>query len=189
MRRTRLRSALLACLLAAAVSAVATGCQREAEPGEPKREGLGEEVAGLKYSVFITRQINQNLASDRYFYRGPEPKPGFTYYGIFMKVCNETKGFKRPIEYGEFKVKDSQGNEFEPIELEKDNAFAYRARRLSHEACVPEAGTPSATSPTGGALLLFEFPVQTLENRPLELEIEGTGPEGEIEHGAIELDL
>ena len=188
MRLPRLRSALFACLLVAAATAFA-GCQREAEKGEPKREGLGAEVGDIKYTVFITRQINQHLASDRGFYDGPEPRPGFTYYGVFVKVCNETDGFKRPIEYDEFHVKDSQGNEFEPVEVEPDNVFVYRARRLSKHACVPEAGSPPATGPTGGALLIFEFPVQTLENRPLELEIEATNAEGEVEHGAIELDL
>jgi hypothetical protein len=188
MPRTRLRSTVIACLLVVAAGAV-TGCQRKAPDDEPRREGLGAEVAGVKYNVFITRQINQRLASDRHFYRGPEPKPGFTYYGVFIKVCNETEGFKRPIEYDEFHVKDSQGNEFEPIELEADNAFAYRARRLSKAACVPEAGSAPATGPTGGALLLFEFPVQTLENRPLELEVEAIDEEGHEDMKKIELDL
>jgi hypothetical protein len=182
MRLASPRSAILACAVAALFAA---GCGEEKD--EPKREGLGAEVAGIKYTVFITRQINQHLASDRGYYRGPEPEPGFTYYGVFIKVCNETKGFKTPVDH--FVVKDSQGNEFEPIELEEDNAFAYRARRLSKDACVPEAGSPSATGPTGGALLLFEFPVQTLENRPLELEIEDTAEDGEHETEAIELDL
>jgi hypothetical protein len=182
MRLASPRSAILACAVAALFAA---GCGEEKD--EPKREGLGAEVAGIKYTVFITRQINQHLASDRGYYRGPEPKPGFTYYGVFIKVCNETKGFKTPVDH--FVVKDSQGNEFEPIELEEDNVFAYRARRLSKDACVPEAGSPSATGPTGGALLLFEFPIQTLENRPLELEIEDTAEDGEHETEAIELDL
>jgi hypothetical protein len=188
MRLPRLRSALLACLVVA-VATAASGCQRHAPKDEPRREGLGAEVAGIKYTVFITRQINQHLASDRGFYNGPEPKPGFTYYGLFMKVCNETEGFKRPIDYDAFHVKDSQGREYEPVEVEPDNAFAYRARRLSKGACVPEAGSPAATGPTGGALLIFEFPVQTLENRPLELEIEETNAEGKVETGLIELDL
>ena len=185
MRLARLWSAVLAC---AAAVLVAAGCG-EAEEGEPKREGLGAEVAGVKYTVFITRQINARDASDRGFYQGPEPEPGFTHYGVFLNVCNEGDGFKVPIEADEFVVKDSQGNEFEPLELDEDNVFAYRSRPLSKGACVPEAGSPAATGPTGGALLLFEFPVQTLENRPLELEIEDTRPDGEHETQAIELDL
>lgn len=183
MRLRSPRSAILVCAVAALVAA---GCGSE-EEGEPKREGLGEDVAGLKYNVFITRQINQRLASDRGYYRGPEPRPGFTYYGVFIKVCNEGEEFKTPVD--DFVVKDSQGNEFKPIEPEPDNDFAYRARRLSKDACVPEAGSPAATGPTGGSLLLFEFPVQTLENRPLELEIEDVNEEGEKETGKIELDL
>jgi hypothetical protein len=185
MRLRSTRSAILAC---AAAALFAAGCDSAHEEGEPLREGIGVEVGGVKYNVFITRQLNTRLASDRGFYRGPEPRPGFTHYGVFIKVCNESDGFKRPVE--EFKVKDSQGNEFEPLELEEDNVFAYRPRRLSKAACVPEAGTPPATGPQGGALLVFEFPLQTLENRPLELEIEDPrAAEGEHEHGAIELDL
>jgi hypothetical protein len=184
MRLRSPRSAIFACAL---VALIAAGCSEEKD--EPKREGLGAEVAGVKYTVFITRQINQHLASDRGYYRGPEPRPGFTYYGLFLNVCNEGEGFRRPIEYDEFHVKDSQGKEYEPVELEGDNVFAYRARRLSKNACVPEAGTPAATGPTGGAIMLFEFPVQTLENRPLELEIEDVNEDGEREMEAIELDL
>ena len=184
MRLRSPRSAIFAC---AAAALIAAGCGEEKD--EPKREGLGAEVAGIKYTVFLTRQINQHLASDRGYYRGPEPRPGFTYYGLFLKVCNEGEGFRRPIDYEKFHVKDSQGNEFEPVELEGDNVFAYRARRLSKDACVPEAGTPAATGPTGGALMLFEFPIQTLENRPLELEIEDVDEEGKREMKAIELDL
>ena len=185
MRLARPWSAILAC---AAAAVVAAGCGEHKE-GEAIREGIGVDVAGVKYNVFITRQINTRLASDRGYYHGPEPKPGFTHYGVFIKVCNETEEFKRPIEADEFKVKDSQGGEYEPLELEEDNVFAYRARRLSKHACVPEAGSPPATGPTGGALLLFEFPVQTLENRPLELEIEATDAKGEVKHESIELDL
>ena len=184
MRLARLRSAILACALAGAF--VAAGCG-EHEEGEPIREGLGAEVGGLKYTVFITRQINPRLASDRGFYQGPEPKPGFTHYGVFIKVCNEGEQFRTPVDH--FKVTDSQGNEYEPLETEPDNVFAYRPRRLSKGACVPEAGSPAADGSTGGSLLLFEFPVQTLENRPLELEIEDTTPEGKVEHHSIELDL
>ncbi len=183
MSLVRLAGAALAC---AAVLATA-GCTGAHEKGEPLREGLGIKVGGLKYTVYITRQINPRNASDRGYYRGPEPRPGFTHYGVFITVCNEDEGFRTPVDH--FVVKDSQGNEFEPLELEPDNVFAYRPRRLSKEACVPEAGSPAATGPTGGALLLFEFPVQTLENRPLELEIEDPKPGAGLDKGAIELDL
>ncbi|HEX8067548.1 MAG TPA: hypothetical protein VF520_13600 [Thermoleophilaceae bacterium] len=179
MRLARLRSVSIACAVAALAVA---GCGSEDE-NEPKREGLGVEVAGLKYRVFMTRQLNQHDAEDRAYYRGPEPRPGFTHYGVFLKVCNESEDFRLPV--SEFRVVDSQGNEFEPLESPDDNPFAYRPRRLSPEACVPEGGSVAATGPTGGALLVFDFPVQTIENRPLELEIGAGGDEGK----RIELDL
>jgi hypothetical protein len=184
MRLVRPRSAVLACAAAALVLA---GCGEE--EGEPLREGLGVEVGGLDYNVYITRQLNQRDAEDRAYYHGPEPKPGFTYYGVFISVCNEEDNPHIPLPAEELKVKDSQGNEFEPLELEEENAFGYRPRRLTEGACVPEAGSAAASGPTGGALLVYEFPVQTLENRPLELEL---GPPTETEDepkNAIELDL
>jgi hypothetical protein len=183
MRLASPRSAILACALAAAV--LAAGCKSAGEEGT--REGLGVHVGGLKYTVFITRQINQHLASDRGYYQGPEPKPGFTYYGVFIQVCNETPGFKTPVK--DFTVRDSQGNEFHPLDIGGANVFAYHPRRLSKNACVPEAGTPAATGPTGGALLVFNFPVQTIENRPLKLDIRTVTPEGKVESEKILLDL
>ena len=184
MRLASLRSALIAC---AAAALVASGCGEE-EEGEAKREGLGVDVGGLTYNVYITRQINQRDAEDRAYYHGPEPKPGTTYYGVFISVCNEEGDEPlRPVD--EFKVVDNQGNEFEPLEVEEENAFAYRSRLLPKKACVPEDGSVAASGPTAGALLVFEIPVQSIENRPLELEIEDEGDDGEIEHGAIELDL
>ena len=39
--------------------------------------------------------------------------------------------------------------------------------------------------PTAGSMLLFQFPLQNTENRPLELEIQGEGDE----HLTFELDI
>ena len=85
----------------------------------------------------------------------------------------------------EFKVVDNQGNEFEPEELPEDNRFAYHARELEPKECIPEAGSVAQLGPTAGTMLLFRLPLQTTENRPLELEIEGEGDE----HLTFELDI
>ena len=183
MRLARPRSALIACAVAALVAA---GCGKE-EEGEPKREGLGVDVARITYHVYLTRQINQHDSEDRAYWHGPEPPPGSTYYGVFVTACNEGKEPLTPVD--KFKVVDNQDNEFEPLEPEEDNEFFYRPRLLTKKACVPEPGSAAANGPTGGALLVFEIPVQSIENRPLELEIEDENEDGEIEKGAIELDL
>ena len=187
MRLTRPRSAALIACAAAALAAAGCGSSTK---GEPVREGLGVTVADLKYTVYITRELNQHDAEDRGYYRGPEPGPGFTYYGVFVNVCNEKGGkFRTPVATDTLVVTDNQENEFKPLKVPADNVFAYRPRSLSKDACVPEGGSAAATGPTAGALLIYKFPVQSLENRPLILHIEGTNDKGELEKEEVKLDL
>lgn len=184
MRRARPRSALIACAVAALV---VTGCGKEEHTDEAKREGLGVEVGGLTYRVYITRQINPRDAEDRAYWQGPDAPPGTTYYGVFLSVCNEGKQPLTPV--GDFTVVDNQGNTFKPLPLKTTNVFAYRPRLLTRNACVPEAGSTAATGPTGGSLLVFKIPVTSIENRPLLLQIQDEGPNGELQKGSIQLDL
>jgi hypothetical protein len=176
------RLALAACLLGLSVGVAACG---DEEPGvdEPAREGLALELDGVDYNVFITRQLNPEIAPDNTYYTGPEPAPDETLYGVFIQVCNNSDDSRQSAE--DFKVVDNQGNEFEPEELEPDNAFAYQPKELLPKECTPEAGSVAQLGPTAGSMLLFKLPLQTTENRPLELEIEGEGDE----HLTFELDL
>src|SRR5438876_12088581 len=166
MRARRLTSVAAAC---AAVAIGAAGCS-SGRPGGVGREGKPVTVAGLSYNVFITRELNLRDAEDRGYYRGPEAPPGFALYGVFIRVCNQKHGFRTPL--STFTIEDNQGNRFHPLPLPADNVFAYRSRRLSHKACIPETGRPAADDPTAGALLLDRFPLSALENRPLEMDID-----------------
>jgi len=182
----RLRSPLIAVLACALAVTAVSGC-KTSRPSGAAREGLYEDVAGIDYNVFITRELNLRDAEDRDYYRGPEAPPGSALYGVFVQVCNHGHGWKFPNTT--FTVEDNQGNSFHPRPLPKDNLFAYRPRRLSSGACIPEPGSAAYAGPTSGALLLFEFPLQSLENRPLELKIEAPpGGEGPREK-TIELDI
>jgi hypothetical protein len=162
------------------------GC-KSSRPEGVAREGLYEDVAGLDYNVFITRELNLRDSEDRDYYRGPEAPPGFALYGVFVQVCNHGHGYKFPDT--KFTVEDNQGNEFEPQPLPKDNVFAYRARRLATDACIPESGSAAASGPTAGSLLLFKFPLSSLENRPLELHIEAPPGSEKPVRKVIELDI
>jgi hypothetical protein len=176
------RLTLLACLAALAVGAAACG---EDEPGvdEPAREGLALPLGGVDYNVFITRQLNPAIPPDNAYVEGPEPAPGETLYGIFLQACNPSDEPLTTID--EFKVVDNQGNEFEPEELPENNRFAYHPRELDPKECIPEAGSVAQLGPTAGSMLLFKLPLQTTENRPLELEMRGEGEE----HLTFELDI
>jgi hypothetical protein len=183
MRPRRLVIAALVCAIAALLVA---GC----ESGRPEgiaREGLYEDVAGLDYNVFITRELNLRDAEDRDYYQGPEAPPGSALYGVFIQVCNNGEGYKFPN--AEFTVEDNQGNEFHPLPLPKSDVFAYRPKRLATDSCIPEPGSAPASGPTAGSLLVFEFPLSSVENRPLELVIEAPPGSEKPTRKVIQLDI
>ncbi len=174
---------LAACALALAFAGGLSACganHDEIGVEEPAREGLAVNIGGLDYNVFITRELNLAITPDKDYYEGPPAKPGNNLFGVFILVCNpEEPGKGATIESAsEFLVTDNQGEEFEPIELPEDNAFAYNARELTPGECIPENGSVAQQGPTAGSMLLFDFPLENTENRPLELEITSPGSPG-----------
>lgn len=180
----------LACV---ATAASLSGCflEEEKEEGEPLREGLAVSVGGIEYTVYITRELNPALPDDRGYWQGKEAEPGTSLYGVFLQACNrsgenedddvETDTYEAT---DDFVVKDTQGNEYEPLEVEEDNVFQYHPTELEPGACIPAVGSNAQQGPTAGAMLPFKFPLEAGENRPLELEIHAEG-----EEGLVELDL
>jgi hypothetical protein len=164
------RLTLAACVLAVAAPLGLSACGDE-HPGvdEPAREGLALELDGITYNVFITRQLNPRVPPDGAYVTDEAP-PGETLYGVFIQVCNNSGEAHETV--SDFVVKDSQENEFEPEELPADNAFAYSPRTLDPKECIPEAGSVAQLGPSAGSMLLFQLPLETTENRPLELEME-----------------
>jgi hypothetical protein len=173
------RPLLLLCALALGLGAAGCGQENDESiqgtgtPGEAFREGLAEKMNGLTYNVFITRQLNTKIPPDSAFYRGPDPGKEDTLYGMFVQVCNEEKKGAEAVAAEKFIISDSLGKEFRPLPLPPDNAFAYRARRVNPKECIPQAGSVAQQNSAAGALLVYKIPIENLENRPLELEIEG----------------
>jgi hypothetical protein len=169
------RLILAACVLAVTAPVGLAACGEE-HPGvdEPAREGLALELDGVDYNVFITRQLNPRVAPDGAYVTDEAP-PGETLYGVFIQVCNNSDEAHETV--SDFIVKDNQENEFEPEELPADNAFAYSPRTLDPKECIPEAGSVAQLGPSAGSMLLFQLPLETTENRPLELEIEAESGE------------
>jgi hypothetical protein len=64
---------------------------------------------------------------------------------------------------------------------------------LAPGECIPEEGSIPDTAPTGGALLVYELPLEAAENRPLELRIASpAGPsdaEGDEGHEELTIEL
>jgi hypothetical protein len=180
-----------ACVLALLSVVGLSACGDQKEPGvdEPAREGLAIDVGGINYNVYLTRELNLKITPDKAYYHGKPAARGHALYGVFIKTCNEgTKPLKTA---SSFLVEDNQGNEFEPIELAKDNAFAYQPRILGEGDCIPESGSVAQLGPTDASMLLFDFPLKNTENRPLELKIEAPFDfaTGKRESKTVELDL
>jgi hypothetical protein len=162
-----------ACVLSLVLAGTLAACGADHDAlgvEEPAREGLAIDVGGLEYNVFITRELNLAITPDKDYYDGPPAKPGNNLFGVFVLVCNPSEDETLPSAT-DFKVADSQGAEFEPLELAEDNAFAYNARELGPGECIPEDGSVAQQGPTAGSMLLFDFPLENTENRPLELEV------------------
>jgi hypothetical protein len=173
---------LAACLLALAAPFGLLACGDD-EQGidEPAREGLAIEMNGVDYTVFITRELNPKITPDNAYVTDEAP-PGESLYGIFLRACNVSDDQREAA--SEFTVTDNQGNKFEPEELPEDNQFAYIPHPLDPHECIPEAGSVAQLGPTAGSMLLFQFPLENTENRPLELEMEQNG-----EKRTFELDI
>ena len=175
MPRSMLRRLpIVACALALAAPLGLGACGGEKEQGidEPAREGLAIEMGGIDYTVFITRELNPRITPDKAYVTAEAP-PGQALYGIFLKACNISTD-KRPTA-SDFTVKDNQDNTFDPEPLPADNQFAYTPQTLDPEECIPEAGSVAQLGPTAGSMLLFKFPLENTENRPLVLDIEKDG--------------
>jgi hypothetical protein len=164
----RLARVAVTCAVAATSTLAMTACG--AEEDQAHREGLALPLEGVTYNVFITRQLNLEDAEDTGYVEGiPGPPPGSTYYGVFLEACNVAE---EPVTTAStFRIVDTTGEEFEPLELDQDNPYSYEPTDLEPGDCIPEEGSLAASGPTAGALLIFEIPLENTENRPLELEI------------------
>ncbi|MGI8750686.1 MAG: hypothetical protein ACR2J6_09110 [Thermoleophilaceae bacterium] len=170
-----IRRTVAACLAALVLTAGLSACGG-AEVGSeevPGREGLAIGVGGVDYNIFITRELNLRIAPDKAYYRGPAAAPGKVLYGVFLQSCGASAKPVPTADIHKFVVEDNEGTQYLPKELPKDNAFAYQPTVVADKHCTPEPGSVAQQGPTNGSMLLYEFPLQSTENRPLTLHIEG----------------
>jgi hypothetical protein len=170
---TRLATLALAVLAAFAL----TGCGNKVDTAiVGETEGIYVGVDGLTYQVQISRILNPASREDRAYLLGvpedeAEPSAEEVWFGIFMRVENE--GDQTRDATDAFRIHDTQETEYEPIELDTDvNVFAYEAGPVEPGELIPQPNAPAADNTIQGSLLLFKVSVESIGNRPLELEIE-----------------
>ncbi|HUR85385.1 MAG TPA: hypothetical protein VMY78_08565 [Solirubrobacteraceae bacterium] len=156
-----------------------------------ENEGLYLDIGSLKYQVQVSRQLNPNDVQDRAYLAGiPEDqrelKSDEVWFGVFVRVQNENDQAIAPA--NDIKIVDTQEDEFRPLALDESNQFAYRSTQaIPPDDVLPLPDTPAYDTPIRGTMLLFKLTLTSLANRPLELEIEGTGTPAQT--GIIDLDV
>ncbi|MFP5363403.1 MAG: hypothetical protein ACLGI5_11820 [Thermoleophilia bacterium] len=192
LRRPIRALAVVAALLAAGgLAACGNHPDEEARVQHIEGEGFYLSLGELKYQVQMTRQLNPNDVQDRALLRGvPADEQQLAadevWFGVFLQVENESDEPLEPSD--DIEIHDTQERVFEPLELEQGNVFAYRPEEpIPPGEILPLADTPAYDSPIRGSLLLFKLPGTALDNRPLELKIEGTTSPQQT--GIIDLDV
>lgn len=172
------RLTVLAAALACALLAAGCGNRLEVRT-QGETEGLYLDIDELKYQVQISRILNPNSVEDQAYLVGlpegePEPEQDEVWFGIFMRVENDTD--KELPAAGQFKIVDTQGAEFEPVPIDTAaNVFSYAPRSIAPGELLPQVGTAAYDNTIQGSLILFKVKTGSLYNRPLELEILGSG--------------
>lgn len=166
------RSAALL-IAVAALGLSACGAESTTSASEPATsEAQYLDLAGLKYQVQLTRQINPTLPEDADYFKGLTPQEKFLpkgdiWFGVFIRVENE---YKRSIPSArEFSIKDTVGNEFLPVAA--GNLFQYKPELVPGGGYIPNQDRLQAYAGTQGSLLLFKVPLASLDSRPLQLSI------------------
>lgn len=191
MTRPRRLCALLAALLLAGVLSACGKHQSTGPVRIAETEGIYLDVSDLKYQVQVSRQLEPNDVQDKAFLVGVpegerELESNEVWFAVLMRVQNVTDEDLLPA--SDITITDTQEQEFEPLELEQTNTFAYRANEtIPAGEVVPVIDSPGYDSPSRGALLLFKLTLTALNNRPLELKIEGR--KAPQQTGIVDLDV
>ena len=180
----------LACLAVVCVAVLAAGCGNKEETVTlAETEGIYVTVDDVKYQIQISRILNPAARDDSAYLRGLPADEALAedevWYAIFMRAENDSDDPHPAAE--QFRIHDTQGNEFEPIELDPEvNDFLYQPAELQPGTVLPQPDTPAYDNTIRGQLILFKIPAEALANRPLELEIES--PSGG-ENAIIDIDV
>jgi hypothetical protein len=187
----RLVTLLAALLATAGLSACGRHPDKNARVVRAETEGIYLDIGKLKYQVQVSRAMNPYDTQDKDLLAGVPAaqrvlKPDETWFGVFMRVQNETSKALLPSD--DIEIRDTQDEVFKPIPFEPSNVFAYRSNvAIGPDQVLPVPDSAAFDTPARGALILFKLKNETLDNRPLELVIEGRQLPAQT--GIIDLDV
>jgi hypothetical protein len=176
---------LVSMFLVLAAALVGASCGEDHGPRtEAETEGLYLDIAGAKYQVQMSRQLNPADHEDKSYLVGlpegtAEPTGDETWFGIFLRVQNVSKEAVEPA--SEFEIVDSEEQSYTPTELDAEvNAFAYHPEPIPPHELLPSADSVAGQGPTNGSLVLFKLPIDAFANRPLIFKIHSAAGEAHV---------
>lgn len=177
---------LLALMVALAVIGVAA-CGNSDEVRTSGNEGEFIDVGDTQYQTQLTRILNPSSRPDSDLLRGQAPLgKDEAFLGTFLRINNKSgKPYQPPRD---MKVKDTQGNEYLPLDTTQAAGFGLDfGQPIPGNKSAPDPDSPAGLGPDHAALLLFRVKRESVDdNLPLELEIPA---QGQKNPSRIELDI
>jgi len=169
---------LLAALALVGLAAGVSACGYESHEKEVV-EGEPVELGELAFNVTFSRYLNPADNEDSAYLVGQEPPPkGFTYFGIFFQVQNESD--EPQTLPSTLTITDADKNEFEVLPSESLYALEFGGEVEPQEQ-VPVLDSTADLGAIEGALAVFLLPDEASDARPLTLHIHGAdGEDGEV---------
>lgn len=192
MTMRRLARTLLTAVLASG-ALVTAGCGDKQEiVTEADTEGVWVDAGPLDYHVQGSRVLNPGETPDRAYLQGvpngtAQPTGKEVWFAVFMRIENKTDQLVPTSK--DFQIEDTEGDRFSPYGLDQNaNPFAYVPVDLQPGDAVPFPDSPQDFNSFSGAEVLFKLPLDSYQNRPLELIIRSGGGEGP-EEARVSLDV
>jgi hypothetical protein len=126
----------------AATGAIGNGLPDPAGEGTDRDElapiGSTIRADGLAYTPQTSRLLNPHIKPDEALVGGRTPPPDESWFGAFVRVCNESGVPQRSSD--DLALVDAFGKRIEPTELPEGNPFAYEPEVLALRSASPRAG-------------------------------------------------
>jgi len=148
-------------------------------------EGEPVEIGGVSYNVVTTRYLNPDSVDDRTYLKGHDDWPAADklYLGVFLQVHNNS-GETITVP-SDLTVVDTRDRRFKPIALDNDFALDF-SEEVTPGHRLPAVDSAPYYGPIEGSLVLFEIGTESVDSRPLTLQIPARQGDGMAE---IELDI
>jgi hypothetical protein len=179
------RRFLLPLLAALALAVLSLGVAACGYSSNSKNVAEGEAVhlGELQYNVVFSRYLNPNDNEDAAYLVGqPAPPNGSTYFGVFLRVNNESNE-SQPLP-STMTISDANEKHYNVIPSKSLFAFPFGGEVESQEQ-IPVDDSPAQQGAIEGSLTLFLLSEEASSNRPLTLHIPGAA--GEVANVTLDL--